>query len=436
MGKLRRLFRENISLENRRKLKKIFRYKGSSEDTYKGNKQYTQGFLAGQRKDIIANQILIESLHGKNLDGHLFALIKELNKFEGYTTYIVAKNIAEAKELLSSYELQRIRIVEHLSYEYGLLLSTSKILINDNTFYPFFSKRKEQKYYNLWHGTPLKTLGKNIEGEFTSFGNVTRNFMMTDSVYLPNEFSVHNVLGSIELEGVLKSNVYISPSPRNSLLFNKKRGEHIRKELGLGDKTIYIYMPTWRGKKTDKEVDFSEKGILLELEQNLPDNVVVFYKLHSMITSKLDFTGLKVKPYPASYELYDFMSMVDGLITDYSSIMYDFASQNKPVILFTYDYEGYINSRGLNENIEDYPFEKADNMQELVEVLSDCKNVDYTQFAKEFCQKDSINGTREILAHILDGKTTPTIEKFDYYNGKPNVYMFIDRCGIRELQQL
>lgn len=425
MSKLRRLFRESISLEKRKKLKKIFKYEGNPGDTYKGNKQYIQGFLSGQKKDIIPNQILIESLHGKNLDGHLFALIKELDKYEGYTTYIVSKNISEAKKMINSYRLQRIRVVEHLSYEYGLLLSTTEILINDNTFYPFFSKREEQKYYNFWHGTPLKTLGKDIEGEFTSFGNVTRNFMMADSVYLPNEFSVHHVLGSVELEGVLKSNVYISPSPRNSLLFDKKRGENIRKELGLEGKKIYIYMPTWRGKKTDKEVEFSEKEILLELEQNLPDNVVVFYKLHSMITSSSEFTGLKVKPYPVSYELYDFMSMVDGLITDYSSVMYDFASQNKPIVLFTYDYEEYINNRGLYEDIENYPFEKADNMQELVEILSSYKEVNYSQFVQDFCQKDSIDGTNEILTHILEGKSASTIEKFDYYNGKPNVYMFI-----------
>ena len=100
-------------------------------------------------------------------------------------------------------------------------------MINDNTFYPFFSKRKGQKYYNFWHGTPLKTLGKDIKEEYLDFGNITRNFMMTDSIYLPNEYSIQKLLKSTDLDGVLKSKVFVAPSPRNSLLFDNKRGKDI-----------------------------------------------------------------------------------------------------------------------------------------------------------------------------------------------------------------
>ena len=82
-------------------------------------------------------------------------------------------------------------------------------------------------------------------------------------------------------------------------------------------------------KQKDDSVNFTEENILTSLEKKLPDDVVVFYKLHSMVTKSFQFKGNKVRPFPDAYDIYDFMSAVDGLITDYSSIMYDFASQNK-----------------------------------------------------------------------------------------------------------
>lgn len=424
MSRLRKVFREKISLENREKLKKVLRYQGETPSQLSG-KPYINGFLNGQSKEITSNQIVIESLHGKDINGHLFSLAQVLNNNDQYKVFIVTNNEIKTQTMLDKYNLTNISIVKHMSYEYGLILSTSKILINDNTFYPFFSKREGQEYYNFWHGTPLKTLGKDIEGEFLDFGNVARNFMMTDAVYLPNEYSVNTVLGSTDLMDVLKSKVYISPSPRNSLLFNKKRARNIREDLNLENKKVYIYMPTWRGHKKDKNINFTEESILTSLEQKLPDNVVVFYKLHSMISKNFIFNGEKVKPFPESFELYDFMSAVDGLITDYSSIMYDFASQNKRIILFTYDYEDYLLSRGTYDDINNYPFDITDDINKVIDIIKKDESINYSQFNEKFSSKDSLNGAKEIVDHILFNKNYNSIEEYDIYNKKPNVYMFV-----------
>src|SRR5699024_8508348 len=202
--------------------------------------------------------------------------------------------------------------------------------------------------------------------------------------------------------------VYNYPTPRNSLLFDKNRGENIRKDLNLKNKKIYIYMPTWRGHKKDKNINFTEENILTSLEQKLPDDVVVFYKLHSMISKNFIFNGKKVKPFPESYELYDFMSSVDGLITDYSSIMYDFASQNKKIILFTYDYEEYRVTRGMYEDIKQYPFNLTDNIEEVIEIISNNETTYYSD-----------------VAYIFFNKPHKSIELYNNYNQKPNVYMFV-----------
>lgn len=419
MFKFRKLFREKVSLEKREKLKKVLKYKGSVHYT----KPYLKGFLEGQNEKINNNAILLESLHGKSIDGHIFAIAKELNTRK-IDTYVVTKYPEKLKVLLHSYGINKVNIIEHLSYDYGYLLATSKVLINDNTFYPFFSKRNDQKYYNFWHGTPLKTLGKHIEGEYIQFGNISRNFMMADSLFLSNEYTIDKLLKSLDLDDVLKSDVYLSPSPRNSNLFNKDRGNEIKQDLNLENKKVFIYMPTWRGSKNDKDIDFNESNVLTTLEQNLPDNIIVFYKLHSMVSNKFKFSGKKIKPFPKKYELYDFLSMVDGLITDYSSIMYDFASQNKKTILFTYDIEEYSKSRGLYEDPRNYPFEIVTNINSLMESIIDNADVDYTNFIKEYTPLDSIDGTKKVVDFLLNENENESIIKYPVYNNKPNVYMF------------
>lgn len=424
MNRFRKIFREKVSLENRQKLKKVLRYEGETNQQLSG-KPYINGFLNGQNEDIVPNQILIESLHGKDINGHLFSLVKTLNKYDQFKVFIVTNDEDKAQKLLENYGLLNISIIKHMTYEYGFKLATSKILINDNTFYPFFSKRDEQEYHQFWHGTPLKTLGKDIEGEFLDFGNVARNFMMTDRIYLPNEYSVNTVLGSNDLVDVLKSNVYIAPSPRNSLLFDTERSEIIRKKLDLQNKKVYIYMPTWRGHKKDKNINFTEENILTSLEKKLPDDVIVFYKLHSMISKNFVFNGDKVKPFPESFELYDFMSAVDGLITDYSSIMYDFASQNKRIILFTYDYQEYLSTRGTYDDIKDYPFDTTDDINQVIDIIKRNDPIDYSLFNKQFTSNDTLNGVNEIIEHILFNKQSSNINEYKIHNNKPNVYMFV-----------
>ena len=73
--------------------------------------------------------------------------------------------------------------------------------------------------------------------------------MISDGLYLPNKYSAERLLGSLDLDGVLKTNVFIAPSPRNSLLFDKNRSEIIKRRTKFKNKKVYVYMPTWRETK-------------------------------------------------------------------------------------------------------------------------------------------------------------------------------------------
>ena len=64
-----------------------------------------------------------------------------------------------------------------------------------------------------------------------------------------------------------------------------------------------------------------------------------------------------ILPFPASWDTYEGLSVCDTLITDYSSVFYDYANSGKKIILFAYDRKEYESSRGMYETIDSYPFD-------------------------------------------------------------------------------
>ena len=79
----------------------------------------------------------------------------------------------------------------------------------------------------------------------------------------------------------------------------------------------------------------------------------------------------------------------------------------------------------MYENINDYPFYITDKINELVDYINKEDTVEYSSFTDKYCSKDSINGSQEIVEHILFGKDSKNIQQYNNYNMKPNVYMFV-----------
>lgn len=74
----------------------------------------------------------------------------------------------------------------------------------------------------------------------------------------------------------------------------------------------------------------------------------MFVKLHNYMNNAIDFSIYShIKPFPDIYESYAFLSIADCLITDYSSVFFDFANTGRKIILFAYDKEDYLKQRGL-----------------------------------------------------------------------------------------
>lgn len=423
---------------------KLLKSLGLAVRKFKSNAIYRARFYyTHYREKLPMNEkaILFESFNGDDFTGNPFYLLLEAcsnERYSGYTKYVAVKksdleNDKKVETLLRNYDLlDQVVLVRRNSREYCKLLASAKYLVNNVTFPTFFIKREGQVYLNTWHGTPLKGLGRNIKDNPNTIGNVQRNFLMSDYLLYPNEYSFEHIRHDYMLDQFYTGQYVLSGYPCNSTFFDQSRVDSIKEQLEISDKKVVVYMPTWRGKEKGKKVDkhiFYILHLLYEMESKLDDDVVVFVKLHHLAMSSIELDEFeKIKAFPTEFETYDFLNVADCLITDYSSVMFDYLNTDKKVFLYTYDKEEYMAGRSIYTDIDTLPFQAFDTPKPLCEALNaQLGSASYGTYRDMFCHYDSAYAAKDLLALLLFGEVTERMELIDgkkFRNNKPNVLIF------------
>lgn len=380
------------------------------------------------------NNILIEPQQGRTINGSMFYIIKELTRndeYSEYKVYVVLKkdSISSAMKILAYNKIENVEIVQYLSKGYYKLLASSKYLITDTSFPTCFVKRDGQVVLNTWHGTPLKCLGKKSKSDYHNIGNVQKNFLVSDFLLYPNQYTKEHLIEDYMLENICDAKVILAGYPRNTAFFDNNSRNIIRKELNLENKEILVYMPTWRECKTKEEIETNAETIttqLIQLESELKENQILYVNLHPLDRKAINFELFdKIKQFPENYETYQFLNIVDCLITDYSSVFFDFAITKRKIILFTYDEEKYLGTRGLYFDFNELPFTKTHTVTELVNAINTPKGYSEEKFIEKYCSYDDAEITKKICeAVILNNKNDLKIEKIKN-NKKENILLYV-----------
>lgn len=379
------------------------------------------------------NTVLIESTHGDQFYGHMYyvalALAKTHPELELHIA-MRANQIAHVQASLHAVGVDKIKVIPYLGKEYAKLLASAEYLYNDTSFYGFFIKQSFQKYFNIWHGTPLKYLGKD-DGDIPNMGNVQKNFLSADALIVSNDYTREALIHSFNLAGVTSGKIVVAPSPRNSVLCDPDIRTTTRKKYGFESQEVLVYMPTWRG-GVSNIMDRSNELIdyLYKIDSVLRDDQSLYVKLHPFQIKKasIDFSHFQhVFAFPTDTETYEFLSATDGLITDYSSIMYDYLNTCKPIVLFTYDKDEYYASRGCYEDVDNYPLTQARTISELTRWLQGSRDIDelaLDTFKQRFISRDNPKGAYQVTAYTLGKENSPQIDSFSLRNNKDNVLIF------------
>ncbi len=385
------------------------------------------------RLKVRPDTVLLESQHGTVLGGNIAAILKTLceeEEFAGLTIYVSVRKDNEDKLKAQWADFKnaagRVHTVRFDSKKYFKIMASAGRLINDNTFMPMFMKKPGQIYLNTWHGTPLKTLGKGIKGERFAIGNAQRNFLTADLMLFPNEHTREVLLRDYMIENFGTGRMAMTGYPRNEVFFSDEIRSAMRERFAMEGKRVYAYLPTWRGivGKVDKE---AQKGELTktfkELDSRLPDDVIVYIKLHPMLRGSMPTEGFKhIRTFPEDVFSYDFLQATDGLITDYSSIMFDYAVTHRPIVLYTYDEEEYVRDRGLTFSLDELPFPRVKDIASLAAELVKPTVYDDSAFISRFCPYDRVGVTKELMRDLIAGK----LDKYPKMpsNGKKNIAVY------------
>lgn len=415
-----------------KKIKRICKFlinKGSRAKT-----TYTKYY---EKLKVNENEALFQSYEGSSISGNVFYLLKEMcgrKEYDMFNKYVaVEKNkIKTTKKFLSNYGMKNVNVISIHSRKYCRLLAQSKFLINNATFPTYFIKKEGQIYINTWHGTPLKAMGRNIKSAPNELGNSQRNFLMSDYLIYPNEFTYKHMKDDYMLDNLYNGEYVISGYPRNSAFFNEASKKEIKQKYNIENKKVIVYMPTWRGILIDKKNEEQNLQIINDLKQideNLDENTIMYVKLHNYTESMIDYSMFnKIKTFPKEYETYEFLNIADCLITDYSSVFFDYANTGKKIILYAYDKEEYLRDRGMYLDYDKLPFNIVTKVDELIKEIKNIdKFSDYKEFQEEYTKYDNKDTIKNVFDYVFEKKNSEKlkiIEGKSLKNNKKNVLIF------------
>ncbi len=377
--------------------------------------------------------VLVDSQHGEELRGNMFYLLRELCQNPEYADYriyvtVVASKRKSFQQLMEANAIQGATLLVLGTKAYYKVAASAKYLFNDTSFLPFFIKKEGQVYLNTWHGTPLKTLGRRVAQEPHSIGNVQRNLLMADYLLFPNRFTKERLQEDYMLADIGEATLLMGGYPRNAAFFNTERATTIRTRQKLDGKKVYAYMPTWRGVvgNADSKADAFLQTTLMTLDGMLRDEEVLFVNLHPLARKSVEFQEFKhIHAFPQEYETYEFLNTADALVTDYSSVFFDFALTRKKTVLYTYDEEEYLADRGLYMPLSDLPFPQVKTPEELMAVLRAEKAYDDEAFVSTFCPYDSPDAARLLCERVILGRQNGLKEDRFPHNGKKNILLYV-----------
>ncbi|ARC69866.1 CDP-glycerol glycerophosphotransferase family protein [Bacillus sp. GM2] len=411
--------------------------------TYTNNKKFkrTVKFARNFKKNRIdQNIIFYESYHGKAMNDNPFAIFKHLINNEEYKnfTHIWALNDQDNPYAQKYKGLKNVRFVKVHSEEYIKYLTKAKYLINNVTFPTYFQKKEGQIYINTWHGTPLKTLGKDMEGPIGQHKNIQRNFLHSDYILSPNQFTSEKLIDSHDLAGIYNGEIIEEGYPRMDLTFNTDK-EELRKTLENfieldPNKKVILYAPTWRG-EVGSVSNINEElfNHISELNEKIPDDYQLVLKVHTLLFKYIEHDEqLMNKCIPDCIDTNELLSLVDILITDYSSIFFDYMATNKPILYFMYDKEQYLKKRGMYLDVNTLAGPICKTTDELAKCIKDIESIQ-EQYQSVYQEMNEIyikrvgDATQKVVDIIFKGKQEQSDCVFDVK--EPHKKTILIYCG-------
>lgn len=316
----------------------------------------------------------------------------------------------------------RVSFVRYKSSGYVRALATSEYLINNATFPPEFGKRRGQVYVNTWHGTPLKRMGYDMPDGAMASANTLRNFVSADFLLSQNSFMTHQIFETAyKLRGAFRGLVIEQGAPRVDRQYmadeqiGAARARLEAEGIPLGEREIVLYAPTWKGQSFAAPIDDAEEIVAAarELQRLLGDDrFIVLLKTHQIVhalaAANADYRRILVSNDIPTNTLLGITSI---LVTDYSSIFFDFLSTDRPIVFYAPDAADYSASRGTYFASDELPGPVFGTVEQVAETVRSSSGVTPTaaydsrraDWRRRFAGRDDGNASRRVIDVVFRG---------------------------------
>lgn len=302
-------------------------------------------------------------------------------------------------------------VVREGSREHYEALARARYVVSNGFLPQWFRTREDQVCVQTWHGTPVKHIGRDQahmkrDPKPPVWHRQAIEVRGWDLLLSQSEWASSVLRKAFGYEGEILEAGY----PRNDVLVSADRdvvAAEIRRRVGVPEgKRVILYAPTFR------DYDRRNAAVKLDLadaKRALGKDHVVLVRGHMMqafphVHSHGGF-AIDVTTYP---DIADLLVIADVLVTDYSSVMFDFVATGRPVVLFTPDLAKYRSTRGLYLDLESQrPGPRLETSAEVVEVL---RNIDaatakladrYASFVRTYAPHDNGKATARVVDHVF-----------------------------------
>lgn len=366
------------------------------------------------------NLVMFESFHGKQFSDSPRAIYEYMQTHNlDYHLYWSVD-----RRHMHIFKDKDVKYVRRFSLKWLLLMTSAKYWITNSRLPLWIPKPKNTIYVQTWHGTPLKRLAADMEEVHMPGTNTEKykeNFLKESSKwdYLvsPNAYSTEIFTRAFNFKKQLIESGY----PRNDILYtdnNEAAINKIKSKLQLPlDKKIILYAPTWRDNQfySKGKYKFNLELDLEKMKNELGDEYIVILRMHYLVAENLDLAAFSEFAYDFSYheDIRELYLISDLLITDYSSVFFDFANLQRPMIFFVYDIEEYRdNLRGFYFDFEkEAPGLLTKSTDEIIAEVKrlDCEGFTPTTeieaFYEKFCYLEKGESTKRVVEEIFKERT-------------------------------
>ncbi|MFI9050105.1 CDP-glycerol glycerophosphotransferase family protein [Streptomyces sp. NPDC053427] len=348
------------------------------------------------RLPIKKRTVVFESHLGKQYSDSPRAIYEEMRR-QGLDFEAIWSYTGSPKEFP-----QDVTLVRRWSLPYLKALAQAEFWV-DNQSYPLkLTKRPETTYLQTWHGSALKNMGFDQPALKAQTrrqqAEQQRSLDRFDRFLCRSEHDVRTLAKAFRLKektllrvGYPRNDALVKSRQREAELGHRERGE-LAAELGIpDDKTVLLYAPTFR-KAGGRHGRFTLPFDVERFAEQFGDRYVLLVRSHYLNHVVLPPTVEgRVIDVSARHDVTPVLELADGLITDYSSVMFDYALLDRPLVFFTYDYDEYVHEgRGTYfDLLEHAPGPVVRTEEDFYETLKsfDTQALEYAAARKEFVAK-------------------------------------------------